>query len=145
MKCFPTQHPTMQKYCPNCHRLQTLGDEFCECNVGLAQFIMVPIAPQLKTRLESKLLAKLILIYYNIFLDASVWDVLYNNSATIQKDTTTMRDIYDGQKYRELNEFTSKGNLTMLLNTDGVQLFKSSSMSMWPIWLVINELPFTMR
>ena len=28
---------------------------------------------------------------------------------------------------------------------DGVQLFKSSKVSMWPIWLVINELPPALR
>ena len=27
------------------------------------------------------------------------------------------------------------------MNTDGVAVFKSSKKSLWPIWLVINELP----
>ena len=57
----------------------------------------------------------------------------------------TICDIQNGKKYREMSEFTSKGNLTLVVNTDGVQLFKSSSVSMWPIWIIINELPVSMR
>lgn len=33
-------------------------------------------------------------------------------------------------------------NVSLLCNTDGVAVFKaSSSPSLWPIWVVINELP----
>lgn len=56
-----------------------------------------------------------------------------------------MNDVYGGEKYQELKEFTAQGNLTLTANTDGVQLFKSSTVSMWPIWILINELPITMR
>ena len=52
-----------------------------------------------------------------------------------------IRDIQHGEKYREVGSFLSHlGNLTLLMNTDGVQIFKSSSVSIWPIWVVINEL-----
>ena len=54
-------------------------------------------------------------------------------------------DVYQGQKYRELESFTSEGNVTLAVNTDGVQLLKSSNVAMWLIWAVINELPKTMR
>lgn len=60
-------------------------------------------------------------------------------------ESVDMKDVYGGEKYRELKEFTAQGNLTLTANTDGVQLFKSSTVSMWPIWIHINELPITMR
>ena len=57
-----------------------------------------------------------------------------------------IRDIQHGEKYREVGSFLSHfGNWTLLMNTDGVQIFKSSSVSIWPIWLVINELPPPLR
>ena len=31
--------------------------------------------------------------------------------------------------------------MLFLCNTDGVAIFKSSKCSLWPIWIVINELP----
>ena len=34
---------------------------------------------------------------------------------------------------------------TVLWNTDGVPIFKSSGFSIWPIFLMINELPFHLR
>lgn len=57
-----------------------------------------------------------------------------------------IRDIQHGEKYREVGSFLSHlGNLTLLMNTDGVQIFKLSSVSIWPIWVVINELPPPLR
>lgn len=56
-----------------------------------------------------------------------------------------MGDISGGKKYMEMKDFVSDGNLTLVANTDGVQLFKSSSVSMWPVWIIINELPPGMR
>ena len=41
-----------------------------------------------------------------------------------------------------LSEFN---NLSLLFNTDGVPVFKSSGFSVWPLHLVINELPFGTR
>ena len=52
----------------------------------------------------------------------------------------------DGKEYCKHKEFTSgRGNVSLLLNTDGVQLFHSSTTSLWPIWISINELPPNVR
>ena len=52
-------------------------------------------------------------------------------------------DIYDGGEY-----VTASGKfkynpacVSFTLNTDGVALYRSSKKSLWPVWLVINELP----
>lgn len=37
------------------------------------------------------------------------------------------------------------GNISFTLNTDGVLIFKSSKFSIWPVYLMINELPFKTR
>ena len=36
-------------------------------------------------------------------------------------------------------------NVSFLMNTDGVPVFKSSKVSIWPLYLVINELNYSKR
>lgn len=59
------------------------------------------------------------------------------------------RDIYDGRMYKicvlSLPPEERQSYATMNFNTDGAPVFKSSSYSMWPIQLTINELPFDAR
>ena len=51
-------------------------------------------------------------------------------------------DIYDGAAYIKYETFLSnQANISFTLNTDGVALYRSSKVGIWPIWLVVNELP----
>ena len=53
-----------------------------------------------------------------------------------------MEDICDGKEYQKHKDFVSQpGNITLTVNTDGVPIFKSANISLWPIWVSINELP----
>jgi len=57
-------------------------------------------------------------------------------------------DIYDGSMYKYWmnNEFLKNPhNFSLSWYTDGVPVFKSTQISMWPIYLTINELPFKDR
>ena len=57
-----------------------------------------------------------------------------------------LRDIYDGLGYKKHLNFLSKTtNISLLLNTDGVAIFRSSKVSVWPVWAVVYELPPTLR
>ena len=64
-------------------------------------------------------------------------------------ETGCIRDIYDGKRYREfstnLNESNRHSYATIVFNTDGAPLFKSSAYSIWPIFLMVNELPYLVR
>ena len=51
VQTFPDLRPSMQQYCSNCHKLLS-PREVCECSSGVSQFINIPLAPQLKARLE---------------------------------------------------------------------------------------------
>lgn len=55
-------------------------------------------------------------------------------------------DIYDGQIYRDHSTlFADPYNISFTINYDGAPKFKSSNMQIWPIQVMINELPPLLR
>lgn len=59
-------------------------------------------------------------------------------------------DITDGQAYKALDStlkdpLARERSVSVVLNTDGVTVFKSTNYSIWPILLMVNELPFSER
>ena len=54
--------------------------------------------------------------------------------------------MLDGKEYQKHSEFLSeKANLSVTLNTDGTDVFRSSTASLYPVWMTINELPPLVR
>ena len=80
-----------------------------------------------------------------IYLDSEVWSALQLcRTRTIERDV--LCDVYDGKEYRKHSHFLCHPeNISLVMNTDGVAIFKSSKRSLWPIWLTINELPVALR
>ena len=66
-----------------------------------------------------------------------------------KSDPDFIRDIQDGQVYRDLmregNFLSHPWNLALGVNCDGVSPYKSSSSSMWPIFWQIHDLPPALR
>ncbi len=66
-----------------------------------------------------------------------------------KRQQNNIEDIYDGRIYR--NHFENEGflsdphNISFMMYTDGVPLFKASNFSIWPLCFVINELPYQKR
>ena len=53
-----------------------------------------------------------------------------------------IQDVYDGEEYKKHAAFLANpANISFVCNTDGVALFTSSTVEIWPVWLSINELP----
>lgn len=54
-------------------------------------------------------------------------------------------DIRNGLEYKKLQEpggfLHNSNNITFSMFTDGVPLFKSSGVQMWPVYILINEIP----
>lgn len=63
--------------------------------------------------------------------------------------SSNIQDIYDGELYKSFCSdggfLCEKNNISLMWYTDGVPLFKSSKISIWPLFLAINELPFKER
>lgn len=59
-----------------------------------------------------------------------------------------IEDIYDGRLYRSLVRkgiLSSGNNISFIFNADGVPVFKSSKVSIWPLYLIVKELPHHKR
>ena len=58
-------------------------------------------------------------------------------------------EMYDGVLYKKFVDSLSENDrynyASALFNTDGSPCFKSSKFSIWPIQIIINELPFAIR
>ena len=74
------------------------------------------------------------------FLGKSVWESL-GNYISDGKIGDDISDVKDRQAYRHIQAKyrNQKSNLiTLLMKTDGVLLFQSSHINLWPIYFVIN-------
>lgn len=64
-------------------------------------------------------------------------------------DSSILSDITDGNYYRHLlddGQFLSNENcISGIFNTDGIPLYKSAHVKLWPIFLAINEIPLRQR
>jgi hypothetical protein len=137
--CFPTIH----YLCTWCGTHVSKGDKTCKndhCQKDLSQsgaigyFIQHSIIEQL--RLMSK-------------RESFLHKIRTHRFAHYEKNVdANISDIYDGSNYKTAFEkgFLSDPHaVSFSMNTDGVQIFKSSTVSMWPVYLTINELPTTDR
>jgi hypothetical protein len=62
-------------------------------------------------------------------------------------DSDYVTDIYSGELYKRSKQDASPSTLylTCVLNTDGVNLYSSSKVELWPVFLAINELSPSLR
>lgn len=87
----------------------------------------------------------IMLVMSHICLDTETWLALQHRFEQLPSGDM-ISDIYDGDGYKRHSQFLSHpAHISLLLNTDGVALYRSSSVSIWPVWAVINELPATLR
>lgn len=68
-----------------------------------------------------------------------------------RNDQNLIIDFFDGDLYKDLlasengESFRKKESLTFLFNTDGITRSDKSNQTIWPILIVINELPIQER
>ncbi|KAJ8311221.1 hypothetical protein KUTeg_011228 [Tegillarca granosa] len=83
-----------------------------------------------------------------------IWDdIQFNREASFERKNNgskELTDITDGASYRAMMGDglfldRTKNNLTAIFNTDGVSLYSSSKIELWPIFLAINELSPMLR
>jgi hypothetical protein len=71
---------------------------------------------------------------------------LFKNDGTMNENDHLLRDITDGSLYKKILKsnigrlIKKKEAFTLTLNTDGISLSENSTLSMWPVYAVINEI-----
>lgn len=93
--------------------------------------------------MKLKILINMVLLYI-----LEIWEAVQaSKTIASRRNDGTVRDIQDGSCYRKLfeeNGFLSGSenyNITATMNTDGLCLYQSSKVELWPIFLTVNELP----
>ncbi len=113
--------------CPNKFCLKTLD------STSKSYHLQIPVAAQLQTLFKRK-----------DFIEG-----LKYKQHRHKKVAQNIEDIYDGEIYSKLSQpgeiLSLPFNISFTWNTDGVPVFKSSKLSLWPIYLMVNELPPKMR
>ena len=75
-----------------------------------------------------------------------MWELLHKSyNSRLHARTNNIQDVYDGKEYKRNGFPKGVGDISFIVNTDGVAVFRSSKKALWPVWLVINELPPTER
>ena len=77
-------------------------------------------------------------------VDPEIWKALQKRLQQ-KKTDDAIRDVYDGKEYMKHKFLSSPAHISLMVNTDGVSIYKSSKAGVWPVWLVINELPKEIR
>ncbi|XP_069470109.1 uncharacterized protein [Ambystoma mexicanum] len=115
--------------CPNTHCLKDLTP-----NDSISYFI------------QHSLIAQLQIMFSRKGFTENVRNYRFHHY--MQKEKHEMKDVYDGELYLDLFErgfLNDPNSLSFAMNTDGVPVFKSSKVSMWPVYLIVNELPISQR
>lgn len=143
--CNPKDSAEFHATCPNCStyvgKFETLDDtETCEnCQTSIdtsnhssgSYFAIVDPSEAIAEYLHS------------------FEDHYYYVTRERQYEKGHIKDVYDGKCYREfvknLPESEKYNYITAAFNTDGAPVFESSTYSIWPIYLMINEFPVEHR
>lgn len=73
-------------------------------------------------------------------------DIKKHQDAMKNTDCSIVSDVNNGQWHRSNNDFNNGNFISLNINTDGVQPYSSSQLkSMWPVLLVLNDLPMHLR
>jgi hypothetical protein len=132
---FGDSYLTFHLYCCNCKKL-FLGREQCEtpgCRALVEKqnyFVTGNMEIQLKQVLERP----------------GMWSSLnVSRECGVDSADKSLSDITSGSGYTKLRSpggfLHRNANITLTMFTDGVPLFKSSHVSIWPVYLTINEIP----
>ena len=136
---FPAEADVLRCTMANCSALRYKGPQSSQTKLGRQPrcfFVIANVKSQLQSLLQRK----------------GMWDELKESKLKILSslgENEVISDITDGECYRQLcgeGQFLSHGNnLSGIFNTDGVPLYSSSAVKLWPIFLCINEIEVSKR
>ncbi|XP_066271792.1 uncharacterized protein [Branchiostoma lanceolatum] len=82
---------------------------------------------------------------FHVFVGKDFHQAIIRQRQRKKKHPSAIEDITDGSIYNSIAELQDQRNISFIMNTDGIKVFRSSNYGLWPVYLAINELPFRMR
>lgn len=129
---FDSSYLEYHLYCDFCKKLFDVNIESCttpDCNnlkTNTSYFVTRKLHLQLKEVLEQK----------------AVWTSIHETKYAAPKNIS---DITSGNRYTQLKRhgkfLDNTTNITLTMFIDGIPLYSSSTVSLWPVYLLINEIP----
>ena len=123
-------------YCTSCTKRLENKDSICTSCSEFSKsryFIEVPIIPQIRA----------------LYKRPGFKDKLQHRDTRHRQNPNNFDDIYEGEVYTELSQdggiLADHRNISFTWYTDGISIYRSSKFSIWPLYLIINELPFDER
>jgi len=128
-------------YCPSCFTLiDTTINTICavckrvfKSTTDLTYFLHLPISHQILA----------------LFAKANFYEDIFYRFQRHKLHEDSYEDIYDRSLYKKFMSsdgiLNNRNNLSLTWNVDGVPLFKSSKFTLWPMYFLINELPYKLR
>lgn len=121
-------------YCSKCFQVcQRQGCNTCGNQGSICYLLELPIIPQLQ----------------RMFKRDGFYDSLGHRFSRTKLSNDGIEDIYDGylyQRHMGPNGFLrNRNNISFTWYSDGAAVFKSSKLSIWPLFLSVNELPYRSR
>ncbi|XP_039302129.1 uncharacterized protein LOC120357009 [Solenopsis invicta] len=128
-------------YCPECYIILKIfaADDRTKENL---------FCPECECRYNKFTLKKSANYFLYLSLEQQLRDFVNSNKyAMLQRENDNYSDIICGKFYRSLKDagVIQLHDITLQISTDGVQVFNSSSVTMWPIQVMANELPYRER
>lgn len=137
-KNFPEDPDVFRCETDGCFGLRYMGHLTAQQKASrqpVNSFVLADVEKQLQFILERK----------------GTWDSIQQTKHRIIQTTvcSEVTDISDGQFYRTLCQpgqfLNDSNNISAVFNTDGIPLYTSSNVKLWPVFLAINELPPSSR
>lgn len=134
-KNFDNVFVNMQRhyYCQHCVKPLDNENDECDCDGSAltSYFLDIPIKDQLQKLYERPGFFELL------------------NYRFERQVSEGYSDIFDGKIYKELRGegqfLRERHNISLLWYTDGMKVFRKSKYEIWPVFMVINELPYAQR
>lgn len=123
---------TRHYYCSQCYKTLESQVSRCQDCAGSLKgcFIEIPVISQLN----------------KLYSRPGFFKDLQRRFVEENQNSNNSKDIYDGEVYKSMSYFLSSiFNISFTWFTDSVSIFESSKYSIWPFYLITNELPFTHR
>ena len=119
--------PSTKTICPHC---QKLSFEMRKCTACASSYSPIPPSD--------------VPVFYTYDISCQLQAVLATTKdlslCTVGRARNGMRDITDGDVYKNLIANESGPFITLTMNVDGIQPNKGPDQSLWPILFVINEI-----